>query len=178
VCLHAIISYDMEPMTLLPLRRKACCGFFIAHKNPSSRPGLNPLTLGLIASTLTITQPKRLDGRTILTILESCTLQRIQIFQKRSSRYVTCVDISRATTSYQTDNNSNNNRNDNNDKITRAITIIGIRIKLWITRIWTIITVTITIKGITTVAIGTRTRIETGGFQQLNSELTFLSPCF
>ena len=31
--------YDMGPTALLPLRRKACCGFFF-----SLRPGLNPRT--------------------------------------------------------------------------------------------------------------------------------------
>jgi len=47
-------SYDMGPLALLPLRRKACCGFL------SLRPGLNPRTLGPMASTLTITSPRRL----------------------------------------------------------------------------------------------------------------------
>jgi hypothetical protein len=38
---------------LLPLRRKACCGFL------SPRPGLNPRTLGSMPSTLTIKLPRR-----------------------------------------------------------------------------------------------------------------------
>jgi hypothetical protein len=36
---------------------------FIAHKNPSSRPGLNPRLLGAVASTLTTAPPRRLCAR-------------------------------------------------------------------------------------------------------------------
>jgi hypothetical protein len=34
---------------------------FIAHKNPSPRPGMNPRRLGPVASTLTTTSPRRLN---------------------------------------------------------------------------------------------------------------------
>jgi hypothetical protein len=47
-------SYDIEPMTLHPLRRHECWGFL------SHRPQLvlNPRTLGPMANTLTVTSPK------------------------------------------------------------------------------------------------------------------------
>jgi hypothetical protein len=54
------------PSALLPLRTKACCGFFIALKNPSSQPGFNPRTLGPMANTLTITSPRRQFGGYLL----------------------------------------------------------------------------------------------------------------
>jgi hypothetical protein len=38
---NAVKSYDMGPTALLPIRRKACCGFL------SPRPYLNPRTLNL-----------------------------------------------------------------------------------------------------------------------------------
>jgi hypothetical protein len=53
--LHAVKSYDMGPPALLPLQRKACCGFSVTLKNPSPWPGLNPRTLGPMASTVPIT---------------------------------------------------------------------------------------------------------------------------
>jgi hypothetical protein len=54
--LHATKSYDAGLPALLPLRRKACCGFLSPLKNPSPRPGLNPQ----MASMLTFTPPRRL----------------------------------------------------------------------------------------------------------------------
>ena len=42
----------MEPTALLPLRRKACWGFFLPLKIRRLRPGLNPRTWVLKASTL------------------------------------------------------------------------------------------------------------------------------
>ena len=44
--------YDMGPTALLPLRRKACWGFFFALKIQRLWPGLNPQTWVLKASTL------------------------------------------------------------------------------------------------------------------------------
>ena len=44
--------YDMGPTALLPLRRKACWGFFRPKKIRLLRPGLNPRTWVLKASTL------------------------------------------------------------------------------------------------------------------------------
>ena len=44
--------YDMGPTALLPLRRKACWGFFRPLKIRRLRPGLNPRTWVLKASTL------------------------------------------------------------------------------------------------------------------------------
>ena len=37
--------YDMGPTALLPLRRKACCGFF-RPKNPTASAGFEPANLG------------------------------------------------------------------------------------------------------------------------------------
>jgi hypothetical protein len=53
VILHAIKSYDMGPTALFPLRRKSCDGFLSPLKIHRSRPGLNPRTLGPMASTIT-----------------------------------------------------------------------------------------------------------------------------
>jgi hypothetical protein len=53
--LHAVKSYNMRPTALLPLRRNACCGFLSTLKVHRPRPGLNPQTVDLMASTLTIT---------------------------------------------------------------------------------------------------------------------------
>jgi len=44
--------YDMGPTALLPLRRKACWGFFLPLKFRRLRPGLNPRTWVLKVSTL------------------------------------------------------------------------------------------------------------------------------
>ena len=46
--------YDMGPTALLPLRRKACWGFFSPLKIRRLRPGLNPRTWVLKASTVPI----------------------------------------------------------------------------------------------------------------------------
>jgi hypothetical protein len=59
--LHVVKTYYMGPPALLPIRRKVCCGPFIAIKNPSPRPGLNPRPVGPVASTLTTTPPRGLD---------------------------------------------------------------------------------------------------------------------
>jgi hypothetical protein len=56
--------YDMGPTALLPLRRKACWGFFL--KIQRLRPGLNPRTWVLKASTLP------LDHRILLINWELC----------------------------------------------------------------------------------------------------------
>jgi hypothetical protein len=49
------------------LRKKVRYGFLSPLKNPSLRPGMNPRTLGLMASTLTITLPRRLSSRLTFT---------------------------------------------------------------------------------------------------------------
>ena len=63
--LHLGIFYmpqicDMGPTALLPLRRKACWGFFSPLKIRRLQPGLNPWTWVLKASTLTPRPPKPL----------------------------------------------------------------------------------------------------------------------
>ena len=52
--------YDMGPTALLRLRRKACWGFFFALKIRRLRPGLNPRTWVLKASTLPLDHRSRL----------------------------------------------------------------------------------------------------------------------
>jgi hypothetical protein len=52
--------YDMGPMALLPLRRKACWGFFRPEKSWWLRPGLNPRTWVLKGSTLPLDHQSRL----------------------------------------------------------------------------------------------------------------------
>jgi hypothetical protein len=60
--LHAVKSYDMGPTALLPLRRKACCGFLSPLKICCLLLGLNPPTLDPMASTLTITPARKVFG--------------------------------------------------------------------------------------------------------------------
>jgi hypothetical protein len=50
-------SYNMRIAALLPLRRKLCYGFLSPLKIHRSQPGLNPPTLGPIATTITIRPP-------------------------------------------------------------------------------------------------------------------------
>jgi hypothetical protein len=52
--------------------REGVLWIFVALKNPSPLPGLNPRTLGPIASTLTITPPRETKGRTWVEVLENC----------------------------------------------------------------------------------------------------------
>jgi len=52
--------YDMGPTALLPLRRKACWGFFRPLKIWRLQPGLNPRTRVLKASTLPLDHRSRL----------------------------------------------------------------------------------------------------------------------
>jgi hypothetical protein len=68
ISLHAVKSYDMGLLALLPLQRKVFCRFFIALKNPSLWPGLNPRTFGLVASTRTVTSPRRQSY--VVTVLQ------------------------------------------------------------------------------------------------------------
>ena len=51
--------YDMGPTALLPLRRKACWGCFFALNIRRLRPGLNPRTWVLKASTLPLDHRSR-----------------------------------------------------------------------------------------------------------------------
>ena len=52
--------YDIGPTALLPLRRKTCWGFF-RLKIRRLRPGLNPQTWVLIASTLSLNHRSRIQ---------------------------------------------------------------------------------------------------------------------
>jgi hypothetical protein len=55
VLLHAVKSYDMGPSRFTSHTRGRCAEeIFIAVKNTSPRPGLNPRPLGQVASTVTI----------------------------------------------------------------------------------------------------------------------------
>jgi hypothetical protein len=66
--LHAVKSYDMGPTDLLPLRRKACCGFLSPLKICCVLLGLNPPTLDPMASTLTITPAGKFWGNLMISI--------------------------------------------------------------------------------------------------------------
>jgi hypothetical protein len=50
---HAVKSYNMGPMALLPSERKRAVDFLLLLKLHRPRLGLNPRTLGPVASTLT-----------------------------------------------------------------------------------------------------------------------------
>jgi hypothetical protein len=51
-------SYDMGPTALLPLRRKSRYGFVSPLKIHRPRPGMNPRTLGTMASTINTRPPR------------------------------------------------------------------------------------------------------------------------
>jgi hypothetical protein len=55
--LHAMKSYDMGPLALLPIRRKVCCGF-LSPLEVHCLGRTNPQPLGPVASTLTTTPPR------------------------------------------------------------------------------------------------------------------------
>ena len=52
--------YDMGPTALLPLRRKACWGFFSPIKNPTASAGFEPANLGTKGQHATPRPPKPL----------------------------------------------------------------------------------------------------------------------
>jgi hypothetical protein len=55
-----ILQYGADGFTSPP--KEGVPRIFISPKNPSSRPGFNPRTLGPMASTLTISPPRRIQG--------------------------------------------------------------------------------------------------------------------
>jgi hypothetical protein len=55
---HKILRHETSGFTSHP--KESVLRTFIALKNPSPRPGLNPYPLGPVASTLTTTPPRRL----------------------------------------------------------------------------------------------------------------------
>jgi hypothetical protein len=61
VLLHAVKSYDMGPSRFTSHPKEGVLPIFIALKNPSPQMGLNPQPLGIVANTLTITPPRRLN---------------------------------------------------------------------------------------------------------------------
>ena len=74
--------YDMRPTALLPLRRKACWGFFRPEKSWRLRPRLNPRTWVPKASTLP------LDHRSRFILNVTCFLfYSLQLINTRSCNY-------------------------------------------------------------------------------------------
>jgi len=53
--------YDMGPTALLPLRRKACWGFFSPLKNPTASAGFEPANLGTKGQHATPRPPKPIN---------------------------------------------------------------------------------------------------------------------
>jgi hypothetical protein len=70
--LHAVKSYDMGHPALLSIREEGVLRIFIAIKNQSPRPSLNPPPLGPVASTLTTTPPRRLRQTLLLLWTSAC----------------------------------------------------------------------------------------------------------
>ena len=62
--LHAVKIYDMGPTALLPLRRKACWGFF-RPKNPTAPAGFEPANLDTKGQHATPRPPKPCKNNTI-----------------------------------------------------------------------------------------------------------------
>jgi hypothetical protein len=56
----SVKSYVMGFPALLPIRKKGVLRIFIALRNQSPWPGLNPQPMGPVVRTLTTTPPKRL----------------------------------------------------------------------------------------------------------------------
>ena len=74
---------DMGPMALLPLRRKACWGFFCPEKSWHLWPGLNPRTWVLKGSTLL------LDCRSHLT----CPVTQFHIPEDWKLQHHCCENV-------------------------------------------------------------------------------------
>ena len=91
--LHLGIFYmpqicDMGPTALLPLRRKACWGFFRSLKIRRFRPGLNPRTWVLKASTLPLDQRSRLPMKILQRNLNRSTFV---VWEMKRNVCVVCV---------------------------------------------------------------------------------------
>ena len=70
--------YDMGPTALLPLRRKACWGFFRPEKSWRLRPGFNSWTWVLKGSMLTPRPPKPLKEMLHHFVIQKLHLCNIQ----------------------------------------------------------------------------------------------------
>jgi hypothetical protein len=85
--LHVVKSYYTGPPDLRLLRKKGVLQIFIALKNPSPRPGLNPRTLGPMASTLTITPPRRLMILLIVSENELPDKKKVDVREQKKQVY-------------------------------------------------------------------------------------------
>jgi hypothetical protein len=72
VLLH-VVKHDRGQMALLPLRRKACWGFF-RPKNPTASAGFEPANLG--------TKDQRATSRPPKKLIPKYTTEKILIFGK------------------------------------------------------------------------------------------------
>jgi hypothetical protein len=79
--LHAVKSYDMGPSRFTTHPKEGVLRIFIALKNPSPWPGLNPRPLGPVASTLTTTPP-RPHGYICTRVFPSQLLNNLTGFHK------------------------------------------------------------------------------------------------
>jgi hypothetical protein len=82
-----ILRHGASGFTSLP--KEGVLSFFIALKNLSPRPGLNPRTLSTVASTLTTTPPSRLqmDYRWTDRLLGRCTdVDRLAVMDRYTGR--------------------------------------------------------------------------------------------
>jgi hypothetical protein len=85
----------MGPPALLALPKEGVLRTFIALKNPSPRPSLNPRTLGPVTSTLTTTPPRWLSrSRSLLSCMELEYLLPCPQ-ESATSRYPECDEPSR-----------------------------------------------------------------------------------
>jgi hypothetical protein len=77
VLLHAV-KHGMGPTALLPLRRKACWGFFLP-KNPTASVGFEPANLGTKGQHATSRPPKPLDHVVMFVIKTNAVAKRAML---------------------------------------------------------------------------------------------------
>ena len=72
--------YDMRPTALLPLRRKACWGFF-RPKNPTASAGFEPANLGTKGQHATPRPPKHrnLSLQSVTHLLRYCLCEGLEV---------------------------------------------------------------------------------------------------
>jgi hypothetical protein len=72
----------MRPTALLPLRRKSCYGSLWRLKIHRPRPGLNPITLGVMASMLSTRLPRVLVSVIMMSATVSMSDEQTRSDQK------------------------------------------------------------------------------------------------
>jgi hypothetical protein len=80
ILLHGASGFTSPP-------KEGVLQIFIALKSPSPPPGLNPRTLGPMASTLTITPPRRLMTLLIVSENELPDKKKVDVREQKKQAY-------------------------------------------------------------------------------------------